>query len=419
MPFTLNGKELRPDGLIRVTRGSRTWTALVEVKTDKNELSLEQVDNYISIALQEGYDAVLTISNQVPPLPGTHPTPVDRRRLRRVQLAHLSWSEVLTTAVIQKEHRGVSDPEQAWILGELIRYLEYDGSGALEFTDMGSHWTSVRSGVCNNTVRIGDPGAREVAQRWDALVRFVSLQLGRRLGSEVTQVLSRAETRDPAIRSDTVLKELVEDGRLSGEIRIPDAHSTIAMVADLRSSLLTCSTVVDASDSARQRTRVMRLTKQLAGIEFDLDVAALVKNSRTPPPVVRLAALVENPDALVPDAGREIRGFRLSRGVALSTNKSGTGGFVNSVQKGVENFYDEVLSRLKIAKTTPPRTRSLPEADKSPSKLSSTDLSSQDEPDESSQYDPNEHTAPSPPTAPPTSPLSGRDPSGSRISQLG
>src|SRR6185436_9292396 len=38
VPFMLGDKRFYPDGLIRVTRGGRAWTALVEVKTGKNEL---------------------------------------------------------------------------------------------------------------------------------------------------------------------------------------------------------------------------------------------------------------------------------------------------------------------------------------------------------------------------------------------
>src|SRR4051812_40951305 len=36
VPFVLGEKKCFPDGLIRVTRGQRTWTALVEVKTGNN-----------------------------------------------------------------------------------------------------------------------------------------------------------------------------------------------------------------------------------------------------------------------------------------------------------------------------------------------------------------------------------------------
>jgi hypothetical protein len=51
---------------------------------------------------------------------------------------------VLAEAVMQKEFRGVADPDQAWILGELIRYLEHSRSGAMEFEDMGESWVAVR-----------------------------------------------------------------------------------------------------------------------------------------------------------------------------------------------------------------------------------------------------------------------------------
>lgn len=44
VPFTLGEQRLYPDGLIRVSRGARTWTALVEVKTGPNLLQSEQLE---------------------------------------------------------------------------------------------------------------------------------------------------------------------------------------------------------------------------------------------------------------------------------------------------------------------------------------------------------------------------------------
>lgn len=46
VPFALGEKRLYPDGLIRVSRGSKIWTALVEVKTGSNALATEQLENY-------------------------------------------------------------------------------------------------------------------------------------------------------------------------------------------------------------------------------------------------------------------------------------------------------------------------------------------------------------------------------------
>ncbi|MGH8866833.1 MAG: hypothetical protein ACRDYU_02415 [Actinomycetes bacterium] len=83
---------------------------------------------------------------------------------------------MLTEAVVQKEHRGVADPDQAWILGELIRYLEHPRSGALSFDDMGAAWVAVRQAVAAGTLRAADKNAPEVAARFDALLLFASLR---------------------------------------------------------------------------------------------------------------------------------------------------------------------------------------------------------------------------------------------------
>jgi hypothetical protein len=164
-----------PDGLIRVTRGSTTWTALVEVKTGTNELQTDQLENYLDVAREHGFDTVLTISNQIAPADGTHPTKVDGRKTKKVALKHLSWMNVLSEAVMQKEFRGVADPDQAWILGELIRYLEHNKSGALEFEDMGASWVTARDAVKDGTLRVSDRHLPEVAARFDALIQYCCL----------------------------------------------------------------------------------------------------------------------------------------------------------------------------------------------------------------------------------------------------
>jgi hypothetical protein len=59
--------------------------------------------------------------------------------------------------VLEKEHRGVADPDQAYILGELIRYLERPRSGALEFEDMGPSWVSVPASTLTHPRGDGQP----------------------------------------------------------------------------------------------------------------------------------------------------------------------------------------------------------------------------------------------------------------------
>ena len=119
-PFTTTTGKMRPDGALVVRRGANVWRAFVEVKTGTNELNREQIEGYLDLARDENFNAVITISNQLTTAVDSHPLTVDRRKTKKVGLYHWSWVEILSEAVLQREFRGVSDQDQAWILGELI-----------------------------------------------------------------------------------------------------------------------------------------------------------------------------------------------------------------------------------------------------------------------------------------------------------
>ena len=380
VPFALGDKRIYPDGLIRVQRGQRSWTALVEVKTGTNELETVQLENYLDVAREQGFDALLTISNEIPPAAGQHPTPVDKRKLRKVALHHLSWSQVLAEAVMQKEHRGVADPDQAWILGELIRYLEHPRSGALEFDDMGPSWVQVREAVAAGTLRPSDKGAAEVAARFDALIRYASLRLGRTLGAEVVPVVSRKEAADPTVRGAALVDSLAKDGRLSGGIRIPNAVAPVHLDVDLRAGRVTCWIELDAPKEGRPATRVNWLVRQLKNAPEGLRVEAVAAHSRGPGAVSLLKDVRLDPAVLVQDPKRELKSFTLALTTPLGTKRGrGRGAAIDSVLVGVETFYGDVLQHVKAWTAAAPKMREPAEAPAGTAPaLVSTALSSQD-----------------------------------------
>ena len=386
--FTLGEQRLFPDGLIRVSRGSKSWTALVEVKTGSNQLAPQQLENYLDIARNEGFDAVITLSNEIPAVAGQHPTKVDRRKTRKVALHHIAWSQVLAEAVLQKEFRGVADPDQAWILGELIRYLEHGKSGALEFDDMGEAWVGLRDAVAAGTLRPHDKGIAEVAARFDALLRFTSLQLGRQLGTEVVPVLSRKEIAEPTLRTQALTESLCSAGVLSGTIRIPDTVGSLVVTADLRASTVTCHVDVDAPKVGRATTRVNWLARQLKNAPDSTRVEAFANHSRGSSAAELLAAVRENPASLVADPAKELRAFRVAATTPLGKKRGrGRGCFIDSVLDAVDGFYADVLGSLRGWAAAPPKLRPAhptpPDIDETiPAALASTDFSSQDEPDE-------------------------------------
>jgi len=159
-----DGKVHIPDGAIVVERGKKCWRALVEVKTGRATLEAEQVTRYLEMARDHGFDAVITISNQIASQSSDVPVIVDRRKLRSVGLYHRSWWRIITEAVMEYRFRGISDPDQAWILGELIAYLDHEESGASGFEGMGDHWVNARDAARQGTLRPADEEARSVAE---------------------------------------------------------------------------------------------------------------------------------------------------------------------------------------------------------------------------------------------------------------
>lgn len=294
-------------------------------------------------------------------------------------LHHMSWTKVLTEAVMQKEFRGVADPDQAWILGELIRYLEHPRSGAMEFTDMGERWVAVRDAVRAHTLRAGDKGVADTVSRFDALLRFVSLRLGRSLGTEVAPVIPRNEVRDLQIREQRMASTLVDEGVLTGAIRIPDTVGDIHVTADLRARTVTCHVDVDAPGEGRPRTRVNWFLRQLRQAPDDLRVEVFAARSRGAGATELLGVVREDPMVLLPDPKREPRAFRVARTVPMGVKRSrGRNSFIDSVVDAVDDFYGEAVQQLKTWRPAPPRMRSEPgPVDEAP--VDSTALSSQDD----------------------------------------
>lgn len=324
---------------------------------------------------------MLTISNEIAPVKGLHPTEVDKRKLRKVQLRHQSWTQVLTDAVMEKIHRGVADPDQAWILGELIRYLEHPRSGAMEFEDMWPYWVGVRDAVGAGILRLSDKGPQDnVATRWDQLLRYASLRLGRELGTEVHVQVSRKEFADPTTRLNRLLEGLASQGRLDGALKTTDTVGPIQITADLRATQLLASVAIEAPREGRALTRVNWLVRQLKDAPSTARIEAHAAHARNGTAAL-LSEVRTNPAVLVDDPKRDLRSFTVTLAMKAGTKRGvGRGGFVSSVLELVDEFYASVVQNLHGWSAPAPQLRkpAPPEADGA--EMSSTALSSQDGP---------------------------------------
>ena len=130
----------RPDGVLRVVTRKVAWTALLEAKIDKAPISEEQVHRYAELARRFGANAVITISNQLVPVPTHVPYFVPKRMVNHVDFFHFSWISILTRASLILRDMDSLDTEQAFILGETVRFLEHPSSGVRRFDQMISEW---------------------------------------------------------------------------------------------------------------------------------------------------------------------------------------------------------------------------------------------------------------------------------------
>ena len=348
-----------PDGAVVVEKGATRWSALVEVKTARNELITDQVARYLDLARRHGFDALFTVSNQIVADPTELPYRLNGQRIGKLTVRHLSWWQVLTEAIVQQRFRGVDDPDQAWILDELIRYLTDERSGASGFLGMGEGWVKVRDSARNGTLRSADPEACDVAARWEQLLEYLCLNLSQELGVVVRAQHPRA--KKPAERLTEGARSFAEAGTLCGTFRVPGAVGPIDLSADLKAKQLTTAVSLPApADGKRPLTRINWLLRQLVDAPDDLRVdvhfakrregsSALLRDCREDPSLLLLPA----------DPKCQPRSFALALPRVIRAKAgSGDGSFVAEVRSQALDFYRDIVQDLK---PPPPSTPKLPD----------------------------------------------------------
>jgi hypothetical protein len=350
-----------PDGAIVIERGNKRWSALVEVKTGRNEVPPGQVLRYLDMARRYGFDALFTVSNQIVADPEELPYKIKGQKIGKLTVRHLSWWQVLTEAVIQHRFRGVDDPDQAWTLGELVRFLTDERSGASGFLGMGESWVKVRDGARNGTLPSSGPEALAASARWEQLVEYLCLNLSQELGVVVRAKHPRA--KKPTDRVAEASRSFAENGILRGSVSVPGAVGPIDLVADLKAKQLTTTVPLDApADGKRALTRITWLLRQLHDAPLDLRVdvrfpnrkigrSALLRDCREDPSVLLLAG----------DPSCQPRSFLLALTKPIKAKAgNGAGSFVEEVKRQTVDFYRNLVQDLK---PPPPTTPKLPDAE--------------------------------------------------------
>ncbi len=255
----------RPDGLIVVTRGKKEWRALIETKIGNQKIDKEQLEKYLDLARENEIDAVITISNQFSVTPERHPVSVDQRKIRKTGLFHWSWAYIKTEALMWILHHKLADPDQAYILEELVRYLQNPKSGAQGFNSMDPSWTKICTDVRRDTLpKKTDSKLLDCIGSWHQFIRHLSLGLSLKTATNVSAYPKGCKSKTKSNIRQHDADNLVKTKELLAEFEICNAASNVELKCDFKSREITASMRIKATAAKKtQKGQIGWLVQQL------------------------------------------------------------------------------------------------------------------------------------------------------------
>ncbi len=359
--FKGDNPKSRPDGLIIVTTGKKMWSALVESKVGRNELSSDQVEDYLGIAKAQGVDATITISNQFASLPTHHPVRVNKQKLRSTGLFHFSWLSILSKALLLIDGKAIEDVEQAYILKELARYLRHESSGVIGGLRMSPGWKNVCADVHQGvSLKKGGDDVSQAVASWHQLQRYLSIQLSVALGKSVRTSMPKKHANDPGLRLQDDVVALTSKHSLSAGVEVPNAAGKLEITGDLLRKTLDLSIKLDApGDTKRQTASINWLARQLKGCNTENLVVRVNWPRRiasTSMPAEKL--LEEDGNSLLPPNVKDLpTSFELIRVVDMGAKFKSVNAFVEISEAELIKFYSDICQNLTKWVAKPPKVR--------------------------------------------------------------
>ena len=351
-------KSYRPDGLIRVTNGSKSWTALVEAKVGNAELTLDQLETYLDLARQNGIDALVTLSNQFASLPSHHPVNVGASARKKVELFHWSWMYVLTQSTLLLSQEDVTDREQRVVLREMNRFLLHQSSGVKGFDQMPPCWGDAISKVlAGGTIPQNSADARELVSAWHQEVGDLSLVLSRQLETGVKVRIPKAFVMSPNDRQKADQKTLSEQALLHTTLDVPDTAGAINVCADLKKRSILISMRLRAPDDMKtSKARVNWLLRQLQKAEpLNIHIRCFWPG-KTPATQHTLAALRTEPEIVNTDRQTQaVLSFEIIMAKDLGAKFSQRKLFLSELEALVPAFYNQAAQHLKAWRARAPK----------------------------------------------------------------
>jgi len=216
------------------------WNALVEVKIQKNELTIAQLDSYLQRVHEKKYNALITISNELCASPELPPLRLKtgNRKLRKIKHFHWSWRYIQSEIIhILRENTNLSNFDRK-ILSQLSEHLDHKDSSVRGFSQMPSEWgsfvTQVKDGGRPSSDLCGD-----MVAAWFQETAEIALVLSEKLEQRVTEIIAEESSER---RKDVALKHFNETKDFIAKYEIEGHAHPLEICLDVNGRLLTFTT---------------------------------------------------------------------------------------------------------------------------------------------------------------------------------
>lgn len=237
-----------PDGVIHLDQKER-WSALVEVKIKKQDLSNIQLDNYLQRVQESKMDALITISNELCAQPDMPPLRLKsaNKTLRKIPHYHWSWQFIrFQVKKLLKSSSGLSEIETE-LVSQFLDFLEHPKSGVAGYTAMPKDWKKLVDKLREG----GKPDQdmlEESVSGWFQETAELALILAGDLGRDVEEIIDQKSVER---RREEGVSRLKDTGDLIANFRIEDCKSPLNVRLDVDRRYIQFSVTHDVPTSAK------------------------------------------------------------------------------------------------------------------------------------------------------------------------
>jgi len=257
-------------------------------------------------------------------------------------------------------NKNVSDRDQAYLLQELIRFLQHPNSGVLSFSRMEPGWKIVCQAIHQEApLRKTSEEVDDAVSSWNQLSRYMSLQMSVAVSRPVSVYMTRSQINDPIKYIEGHIVSLLSKQILEAQFDVPDTASHIFYVADLKARRLSAFMKIEAPRDKQQiKSRINWLIKQLTRCEDESVMIRVEWPGRTQSDLFTLAQLRVDQSVVTAHTPKALpHHFEVILSIDLAGKFSAPIVFAEEATKLLINFYNSVGQHLRAWTPPPPRLK--------------------------------------------------------------